>query len=756
MTLCSAVENYIASAKGLPFFYAVGDDNYKETLNELKQRGLIVDRISDFCPKDDKFPSIDEIIDYFRTLDVDCRQNRHVLVGLGEYLALKGSTAAEKELRRLKNVTLGSARVILLLRCVTPQIYALTNEDNRLMEQQRVFFGEKTFSDLSVSSINYWMKNDICNGVKGLLRAFEDGKSGNCYVNTALTFPNSLLPVSSINTAFSAIKQLVPHFNLKEEWGTEVQWDHLLRELSRNKNSLDRVFERQGFSDDFEYELYQNCTGFEFKNWLFFLYLKQNIDNISSGYLRYILSVTDNYENLKANILTGIIRVLRTDKRFSTFYVERKKLIKNFPETDIAIFIHENCIDPMESIYRFTDNTQIEREAIIRWIADNGYISDINNIYPDLGQYLQDYVFDCGKLSEELTSYFKEYKIQKVTNRIRPEFLERVIDNAHKLQYMHLETRDSAILRIEDKKSAFLYWIDALGVEYLSYITSLVKKKGLSMHVDIAYSELPTITSINRGFFEQWPTSKKQKEEALDEIKHKTKGGYFFDKCEAPIHLAAELKVIERAIDLAATELAMHKCKSFIIASDHGASRLAVIHRQEEKYETDTKGEHSGRCCKTFPGAELSYAVEENGYLVLTNYGRFKKSRAANVEVHGGASLEEVLVPIITLTLRKQSDLVIKLLGEDKIYADRHAGTEITLYISDVENTENVSIIIGENRYCAVCKDSTHFIVALEDIKRAKCNISASIFDGDDLIGNIKFDIKSKTATVKSDFDDLF
>ena len=49
-------------------------------------------------------------------------------------------------------------------------------------------------------------------------------------------------------------------------------------------------------------------------------------------------------------------------------------------------------------------------------------------------------------------------------------------------------------------------------------------------------------------------------------------------------------------------ELGMHNCKSFIIASDHGASRLAVIKKQEVPYEKDTKGEHSGRCCKSFDG----------------------------------------------------------------------------------------------------------------------------------------------------------
>ena len=186
------------------------------------------------------------------------------------------------------------------------------------------------------------------------------------------------------------------------------------------------------------------------------------------------------------------------------------------------------------------------------------------------------------------------------------------------------------------------------------------------------------------------------------------------------------------------------------------SATLAVLHKQEEKYETDTKGEHSGRCCKEFSDAELPYAIRENGYLVLADYGRFKKSRAANVEVHGGASLEEVLVPVITLTLKKQSDQIIKLLDPDSIQSDRHAGTTINLYISDVEHSGDVRIVIADKSYAATSKDATHYSVLLDDYKRAKKNVSASIYDGEDLIGNINFEIKGRTATVKNDFDDLF
>ena len=65
--------------------------------------------------------------------------------------------------------------------------------------------------------------------------------------------------------------------------------------------------------------------------------------------------------------------------------------------------------------------------------------------------------------------------------------------------------------------------------------------------------------------------------------------------------------------------------------------------------------------------------------MTLSDYGRFKGSRKANVEVHGGASLEEVIVPIITLTLRNNSSVEIRVLDKDEIHPDRHLGTTVKL-----------------------------------------------------------------------------
>lgn len=752
--LCREMQNYISTAKGLPFFYVVGDEDYCSVLEELKQADITIVRMSDFCFKDEKFPSVDELVDYFRTSDVDYRDNKFVVIGLGEYLALRGSTIADKELRRLKNTTLGNARAILLLRGVSAQAIKIIQDDNKMVDQQRAYVSVNPLTNISITNMPEDAGLVVKTGVKHLLRTLEDGAQGNVYASTSMVLDHTLFPLHTLSGAYSVVKLLVEGFILDSELGTEEQWQRLLKDLNHCDKDINTVFGKNKIDEKIVDDLCSAVSGFEYWNWLVFLYFKLNVDRIRNAYLKLVVDETLNFEDFKTNLMVKITALSHKERHFRQMYDDRKKLLKNFPEEDIAIFVKANEIDPEESIYRLTDNTLLEKKAVVKWVARNGLSEAIAYVYPALDKYLKKYIFNCPVLASELTDYFDSYKRQKVLNRISDDFVRLVEKYASGISYAHLPTRDNAIKAVPDKNNTYLYWIDALGVEYLSYITALAKEKGLSIHIDIVRSDLPTITSINKQFYEQWTGGKKYKEEDLDNIKHKDKGGYFFTNDEDPIHIPAELAVIEKAMNIAKMELGMHKCKAFVIASDHGASRLAVIKKQEVPYETDTKGEHSGRCCKAFDGCDVPYKIEDNGFIILSDYGRFRGGRAANVEVHGGASLEEIVVPVITLTLKKQAGVQITIIHPDDIVADRHDGVTLNLYISDVESPNNISLVIEDKSYQGIPVDETHYTFGLRNIMRAKAKpYVADVFDGSDLIGSVSFKVRSKAAIVRDDFD---
>lgn len=530
--LCREVQNYISTAKGLPFFYVVGDEDYSSVLEELKQADISVVRMSDFCFKDDKFPSVDELVDHFRASDVDYRNNKFVVVGLGEYLALRGSAITDKELRRLKNTTLGNARAILLLRGVPIQATRIIRDDNKIVDQQRAYISVNTLANISITNIPEDIGFVAKNGVKHLLRALEDGASGNIYASTSLILDNTLFPIFNLPGAYSVIKLLIEDFTLDSGLGTKEQWQRLLKDLNKYGKDIKAVFDKNGIDERIVDDLCLAVSGFEYRNWLVYLYFKLNVNQIQNSYMKLVVDETLNFEDFKTNLMLKITEFSHKDRHIRQLYNERKKLLRDFPEEDVAIFVKAN-------------NTLLEKKTAVEWVAQNGFSEAISYVYPALDAYLKKYIFDCPVLADELTEYFDSYKQQKVSNRISDDFVKLVEKYASGISYAQLPTRDNAIKAIADKNSAYMYWIDALGVEYLSYITALAKKKGLSIHTDIVRSDLPTITSINRQFYEQWTGGKKYKEEQLDNIKHKDKGGYFFTNDEDPIHIPAELEVMQ-------------------------------------------------------------------------------------------------------------------------------------------------------------------------------------------------------------------
>lgn len=418
----------------------------------------------------------------------------------------------------------------------------------------------------------------------------------------------------------------------------------------------------------------------------------------------------------------------------------------------MAAFVSNNREDVSESIYKLTDTTLVEREEIIAEIAQHGMPKDLECLYPDLALYLKKYNFTGDALDDLLTQYFDEYKQLKIRNELNESFLEKVDQLALKRLYNRLRNRDEIVGSI-DTREAFLCWIDALGVEYLGYIVETAKQKGLAVSVNVGRANLPTITSINKAFYDNWPGEHKRKIDELDDIKHHENGGYKYGPSNAyPIHLAKELMVLSDVINEAATDLGLRKYDKYVIASDHGASRLAVLRKKEEKYETDTQGIHSGRCCKYFEASELPFATEENGYLVLADYGRFKGSRAANVEVHGGASLEEVVVPVITLSLRDAS-IVIKIVDE-VVKADYKTGISINVFVNKAIN-QTISIEYRGKRYVGAPTDANHFRISIPEIKRP-CQAEFDIYLDDSLVSHGTVKVAGKSATMNSDFDDIF
>ena len=160
-----------------------------------------------------------------------------------------------------------------------------------------------------------------------------------------------------------------------------------------------------------------------------------------------------------------------------------------------------------------------------------------------------------------------------------------------------------------------------------------------------------------------------------------------------------------------------------------------------------TKGEHSGRCC---PESEIDEkpdcATAENGYWVLANYDRFKGGRKASVEVHGGASLEEVLVPVIELSLR---DASIEITCLTKVaYASYEETPEIELF--STSHLANVTVRLNGRVYEARKVDENRHIVRFDGVTKAG-TYTCEVYEKDDRIGVAEFEVQKRSATTNDD-----
>ena len=710
------IGSYLASDNSDPYFVSVdGGSEYSSIVVEYS--GYRHMRISEYCEQDDSFPNVDKLFADVQSLDCNS-----LLLGIGESMSL-GCRGSNALLGKLKDLAL-PYKLVVLCRGIRDDIRKI-NESDRKFNRRRFAIVDSTIDycvirlDESIPLTAAKGTIPIEEGFRRLLSHLEDGKPGE-------VMTKSSLPLANVNEIHSC-------YMLLSKEGKITQVDEAV---------LPEEYWRSYLEDD-------NLEGYGLSDWR--TYLKMLMRGTSSPYLQLVKSKSDNYNAYKRMLIQALLFIDAEDARFASLYDDRKKLLeKEINEATASVYVAEAKRHGDKRLLYLTDATRVERRAIVEDIATYGWVPDnIGAIYPALASYLFDYAFKCSN-GELFTRYFTEYKRAKLFNTVDSGFLKRVVELAQdgNRAYNALESRN-AVVEQTYGPDVFLYWVDALGVEYLGYIQERAKQLGLSMNTHVARASLPTLTYLNKDFYDAWRGDKCALKE-FDELKHGGEEGPESKIGELPTHIVRELEIIDSVLEYAQQGLASHSYQRFVIASDHGSSRLAVIYDSENKWEMQTKGEHSGRCCPTNEINERpTCATEENGYWVLANYDRFKGGRRASVEVHGGASLEEVLVPIIELSLR---DASIRIECLTKVaYSSYQERPTIELF--SISSLVNLTVRLNDRIYPAVAAEQNRFEVRFDDLTRIG-TYTGDVYEGDDPIGSVTFKVQKRTA--KTNDDDWF
>lgn len=709
-----AIENirtYLSSDNAYPYFVVVnGSKEYGLIMNKFASLKKI--RISSYCNAD-SYPNIDSFCDSIaNTSGKDC-----LVLGIGEYITCGGNTDV---LNRIKNMI--SPHTVVLCRGIRQEISRMNSSDKKF--NARRFCCIESELDYSIIATDYTIEKHVNEGYKSLLMCLEDGKMGDIYVRTSL----DINPSRAIRTPYDAIRAKNPHFDIPE-------------------SSLDENLWEEFYHDD-------DLSGiYELLDWRTFLKLKLDPPQHNS-YLRAVIDASTDYLSYKKNTYELILSYPTRSKEYKTFYPLRKELLKNESGMEINSYLVKTKQKDLNRLFYLTDNTEEERYEIVKEIAASDAIpKELVDIYPELSDYLCQYPFTCSN-GELFTEYFDQYKKNKLLNKITPEFLDKVIDYSidGNRKYNVLPTRGSLVEKLDNEKNE-LIWIDALGVEYLGYIQRKCANLGLKLEVKIGRSVLPSLTDINKAFYDDWK-GPKQQTKRLDEIKHKGESRFNYEgDGKLPIHIVAELEVINEALRRAKQELLQEKVRKVVIASDHGASRLAVINEHENKHAlSDTTGKHSGRCCPQSETDERpESATAENGFWVLANYDRFKGGRKASVEVHGGATLEEVLVPVIVLTL-VDSGITLENLTPT-VWSSYDENPVLEVFCAS--KIDVLKLRVNNVTYEATKITDVKYKFVLTEHKSSGTYF-AEVLDSDTIIGNIEFDIQKRSGSKNKKAEDDF
>ena len=297
----------------------------------------------------------------------------------------------------------------------------------------------------------------------------------------------------------------------------------------------------------------------------------------------------------------------------------------------------------------FNCGTDAERAELLRRCAMDGLVSNaVKDVYPEARDYLHaEPVFDDATLE----GYFKEYRELKMTGRVTQEFYERA---QGMFPPSSVQSRDSIVQGYASDNGCALLVVDAMGAEWLPMLIAMARERKLGVDsVTTGEVNLPTSTEFNNIY---WPDPARRLPDIkrLDNIVHN--GEEEHEARRAEENLAAELDVIGNEV-LPRVAEALTRFERVLVTADHGSSRLALLAWQAEPKlartllcEDDAEvadWRYRERNARGGCPPELEETLDGKHW-VVRGYNRLpKKSGGQRFELHGGATLEERLVPVL-------------------------------------------------------------------------------------------------------------
>lgn len=635
-------------------------------LNHVKERGAKVISVAEFIPEDaPRLPMPNVLMSNIDNV-VRTRSGYFVVVGLDAYLPLleaENITVFQTELR--KRLDEDALRVDYLLSCNHRLPFAF-----RYKEARKVVFlngTEETPEPFHVRVYhNQWAKPDANIGFNALLQRIDPFDPGGTHT---VFLPDISSAQPGLGKAVSFVTNI--HDIAMQFYGIDIHLDNavlkrLLLDCTKCGQTPDALLGKQFGEENCNPRLALNrlLALQQDDLWLAYAwYVRKSLPEQS--YMAKVLSADGDAEKLLWNYAVGTALSVLSDANAQKYATERAEALKNVANhTQIESLIIEfiasardygNAL-PFLNCGTFSEKVEIVRRAAME---DLSYAlpRQYGALYPALTDYLSPY--DWG--NRAITTYFQEYRRLKLSDTLTDEFAawayKAVVPD-------EISTRDSVLEMLRLQTDTALLVVDALGIEYLPVLTAMAKRCSLNMEPPkIVTANIPSETKFNSIPWDAERTLAPVK--GVDNIvhdgaeKHETASS---ECCFASTLQKLETDVLNRIID------GLSRFSRVAVTADHGSSRLAVIARRDGKcrtlpwkpgeepldwrYSTALDGVQRPEECESqyFPDGSKTYWV-------VRGYHRLPKKGGKKYALHGGASLEERLVPVLIFTKNADTNI---------------------------------------------------------------------------------------------------
>lgn len=321
------------------------------------------------------------------------------------------------------------------------------------------------------------------------------------------------------------------------------------------------------------------------------------------------------------------------------FTVDNESFIENRDELIEALDV--------DAVPYLTCYSKYERQ-FITWLYRAGFIvnEQVKNIYPNLWNYLNGTEKDLysQNFAQKCSNYFDTYRKLRLAQEEEEVYNDRLNEwNKDENTFYGWYFNDQIEYpEVYLKKSGFkgnVYVLDGVGAEFMGYLLKLLEEKGyLVESSSYCKCHLPSITTVAQEYY---PLEYKWISDFDAQVIH---GETYY-----PVqNIEKALTVIENLID----QIISHEENDFAITADHGSTVGHKINKKEKKHKFE-EAQHDGRCYYNKdrrhlnPSEDYVLYDDEAGRQWVISLNQQSLYNNSKYAVHGGATPEEVLVPVI-------------------------------------------------------------------------------------------------------------